>query len=70
MLKPEQSRNLKKTQKRLVIFLLMVFVFDVFIAFLLFRYTKVHAVLCGVIVILITAFLYLLFLGVCAKIDV
>ena len=69
MLKPEESRNLKKTQKRLAIFLAIVFLFDVFIAFLLFKYTKIHSVLCGVIICVVTALLYLLFLVVCAKID-
>jgi len=69
MLKPEQSRDLRKTHKRLVVFLFLIFVLDVFIAFLLFRYTKIHSVLCGFIIIVITAFLYLLFLGICARID-
>jgi hypothetical protein len=40
-----------------------------FIAFLLFRYTKIHSVLCGLIIIIITGFLYLIFLAICAKID-
>lgn len=69
MLKPEQSRDLRKTYKRLMIFLVIAFIFDAFIAFLLFKYTKLSSVLCGLIIIIITAFLYLLFLGICANID-
>lgn len=69
MLKPEQSRDLRKTYKRLIGFLVSIFIFDVFIAFLFFRYTKIHAVLCGFIIIVITGFFYLLFLAICAKID-
>ena len=44
MLDPKESRNLKKTSKRLLIFLLIVFVFDVFICFLFFRYTSMSPV--------------------------
>ena len=69
MLKPEISRDLKKKQKRLGLFLVLVFILDVFIAFLFFKYTQINKVLCGFIIIVITAFLYLLFLGLCAKID-
>lgn len=69
ILKPEQSRDLKKNYKRLAIFLVLVFVFDVFIAFLFFKYTKIHSVLCGFIIICITGVLYLLFLAICDKID-
>lgn len=69
MLKPEESRNLKKKSKRLVIFLCLVFIFDAFIAFLFFSYTKMHSVLCGFIIIVITVFLYLLFNLICAKLD-
>lgn len=69
MLKPEQSRDLRKKNKRLMLFLALVFILDVFFAFLLFKYTKIHSVLCGFIIIVITSFLYLLFLGICAKID-
>lgn len=69
MLKPEISRDLKKKQKRLGLFLVLVFILDVLIAFLFFKYTQINKVLCGFIIIVITAFLYLLFLGVCAKID-
>ena len=69
MLDPKESRNLKKTSKRLLIFLLIVFVFDVFICFLFFRYTSMSPVLCGFIIICITTVLYLLFSLICAKID-
>ena len=69
MLDPKERRNLKKTSKRLLIFLLIVFVFDVFICFLFFRYTSMSPVLCGFIIICITTVLYLLFSLICAKID-
>lgn len=69
VLKPEQSRDLKKNYKRLALFLVLVFVFDAFIAFLFFEYTKINSILCGFIIICITGVLYLLFLWVCAKID-
>lgn len=69
MLKPTERRDLKKNTKRLSIFLVSVFILDAFVAFLLFKYTKIHSVLCGFIIIVITAILYLLFLIICAKID-
>ncbi len=69
MLMPKESRNLKKTLKRLGIFLLIVFLFDVFIGFLFFKYTNMSGVLVGFIIICITTVLYLLFLLICAKID-
>ena len=69
MLMPKESRDLKKTYKRLLWFLLCVFVFDAFICFLFFKYTKLNQVLAGFIVICITGILYLLFSLLCAKID-
>ncbi len=69
MLDPKERRNLKVSNKRLAIFLAIIFVFDCFIAFLFFKYTNLHSVLCGFIIIVITAILYLLFLLICAKID-
>lgn len=69
MMLPKESRDLKKTYKRLVWFLVGVFIFDVFIAFLLFKYTNINQVLCGFIIIVISGILYLLFLAICAKID-
>ncbi len=69
MLDPKESRNLKKSSKRLIIFLLSVFIFDVFICFLLFKYTSISSVLGGFIIICITFVLYLLFSLICAKID-
>lgn len=69
MLQPKESRDLKKTHKRLCVFLVIAFLIDAFIAFLLFSYTKINEVLCGFIIIVFTTFLYLLFLLICAKID-
>lgn len=69
MLLPKESRDLRKSYKRLGIFILIVFILDVFICFLFFKYTNMHPVLNGFIIICITAILYLLFLAICAKID-
>ncbi len=69
MLMPKERRDLRKTYKRLGIFLLIVFLLDVFICFLFLKFTDMSTVLCGFIIICITAVLYLLFLLICAKID-
>ena len=69
MMKPEDKRDLKKSYKRLALFLAIVFVFDAFIAFLFFKYTKINEILCGFIMVVITGILYLLFTLICAKID-
>ena len=69
MLLPNQSRDLRKKYKRLMWFLIAVFIFDVFICFIFFEYTSMNKVLAGFIVICITAVLYLLFSLICAKID-
>ena len=69
MLQPQESRNLKKSYKRLAIFLIVVLLFDAFIAFLLYKYTNISSVLCGFAIIVFTTLLYLLFLLICAKID-
>ena len=69
MLKPQESRDLKKTYKRLAWFLVIAFVLDAFIAFLLLKYTTIGEVWTGFIIIVFSTFLYLLFLWLCAKID-
>ena len=69
MLEPSSKRDLKKSYKRLMIFLAIIFVFDGFIAFLFIKYTNMHPVLCGFLIIVITTFFYLIFLAICAKID-
>lgn len=69
MLTPKDSRDIKKTGKRLMWFLLAVFIFDAFICFLLIKYADMHPAVNGLIIICITGLLYLLFLGICAKID-
>ncbi len=69
MLQPKESRDLKKTYKRLCIFLAIAFVIDAFLAFVLFAYAKINEVLCGFIIIVWTTLLYLLFLFICGKID-
>ncbi len=69
MINPEERRDLKKANKRLIIFLALVFFIDGFICFLFYQYTNMHPVLNGFLIIVITSFLYLLFMGICAKID-
>ncbi len=69
MLNPNESRNLRKSYKRLAIFLPIVFLVDAFICFLFYAYTSLSPVVCGVIIIAITAVLYLLFWFVCVKIE-
>ncbi len=69
MLEPTERRNLKKSTKRLLIFLLPIFLLDAFIAYLFFEYTNMHPVLCGFIIIVFTSAVYLIFMWVCAKID-
>ena len=64
-----EKRDLKIKSKRLLWFILGIFIFDAFICFLLFKYTKINEVLAGFIVIVFTALLYLLFLFLCDKID-
>lgn len=69
MLSQDESRNLRKSYKRLAIFLPCVFLFDAFICFLLLSYAKLSPVLSGFIIIMITFVLYLLFYYLCAKIE-
>ncbi len=69
LINPEEKRDLKKSNKRLVIFLLITFFLDGFIAFLFFKYTKIHTALCVFIILVITTIFYLLFLWICGKID-
>lgn len=69
MLQPKESRDLKKTYKRLCIFLVIAFIIDAFLAFVLYKYAKVGEILVGFIIIVWTTLLYLLFLWICAKID-
>ena len=69
MLLPKEGRDLRKTSKRLMWFLLGVFILDAFICFLFFKYTQMNKVLAGFIIICTTGVLYLLFLFICAKID-
>ena len=67
MMTPKDSRDLKKTSKRLMWFLIAVFIFDAFICFLLIKYADMHPAVNGLIIICITGLLYLLFLAICAK---
>lgn len=69
MLKPNESRDLRKSYKRLAWFLLGVVLIDAFIAFLLYRYTTISDFLCGLVIVLLTTILYLLYLWVCSKFD-
>jgi len=69
MLRPRESRDLKKTYKRLCVFLVIAFILDAFLAFIFYKYTRVNEFLIGFIIIIWTTILYLLFLFICAKID-
>lgn len=70
MLRPKESRDLKKTSKRLAIFLLIALVIDAFLAFVLFKYAGIKSeVLVGFIIIVWTTVMYLIFYFICAKID-
>lgn len=69
-LKPGETRDLKRSYKRLLWFILGVLLVDAFIAFLIFRANpRFNPVLCGFIIICITSVLYLIYLWICAKID-
>ena len=68
-MKPEDSRDLRKNSKRLMWFLLCIFLFDAVIVFTLINYAGLSPVLSGFIIIVITAVVYLCFWLICAKID-
>lgn len=68
-MRPEDSRDLKKHYNRTIWFLLIVFLFDAFIVYLLINYASLSPILSGFIIILITSLLYLCFWLICAKID-
>lgn len=64
-----EKRDLKLKSKRLLWFILGIFIFDAFICFLFFKYTSMSKVLAGFIIIVMTSLLYLLFCLICDKID-
>lgn len=64
-----EKRDLKVKGKRLLWFILGIFLLDAFICFLLFKYTNLNEVLAGFIVVVFTSLFYLLFLFLCDKID-
>ena len=68
-MKPEESRDLRKNSKRLMWFLLCIFLFDAVIVFTLINYAGLSPVLSGFIIIVITAVVYLGVWLICAKID-
>ena len=68
MLKPNESRNLKKQYKRILIFLSIFFVFALVLCYLLML-AGISPVLNGFIIIVCASIFYLLFLFICAKID-
>lgn len=70
LLKPTESRDLKRTYKRLGWFLLGALLIDAFIAFLFYKYVpSISPVLCGFIIIVITSLLYVCFYLICYKVD-
>ena len=69
-LKPNESRDLRRSYKRIGWFLLGVLLIDAFIAFLIFRANpEFNGFLCGVIIICITTVFYLIYLWVLGKLD-
>lgn len=68
MLAPRESKSLKKSTKRLMWFLIVMFVFCLAESYLLLL-AKVSAVVNGVIVVATAGVFYLVFLVICAKID-
>ena len=69
-LSPNERRDLKQSYKRIGWFLLGVLLIDAFIAFLLYYwFPYINQVLCGFIIVVITALLYLVYLWICSKID-
>jgi Kef-type K+ transport system membrane component KefB len=70
MLRPTESRDLRKAMSRLGWFLLGVLLIDSFIAFLLYKYVPtIHPVLCGFIIIVFTTILYICYSLIFAKVD-
>lgn len=66
---PEEGRNFKRNYKRLMWFLLGIFLIDFFIVFVLINYAHLSSVLAGFIIIVFTSICYLCFYLICAKID-
>lgn len=64
-----ERRDLKVKGKRLLWFILGIFIVDAFICFLLFKFANISEVLAGFIIIVFTGLMYLLFLLLCDKID-
>lgn len=68
-MKPEDGRNLRRNYKRLMWFLIGIFMLDFFIVFVLINYAHLSSVLSGFIVIVFTSICYLFFYFICAKIE-
>lgn len=68
MLERHEGKNLRKTIKRTLYYLVVAFVVCLPISYLLIL-AGVSAVVNGIIIICIVAFFYLIFLLICAKID-
>ena len=66
---PEEGRNFRRNYKRLMWFLLGIFLIDFFIVFVLINYAHLSSVLAGFIIIVFTSICYLCFYLICAKID-
>ena len=66
---PEDGRNFRRNYKRLMWFLLGIFLIDFFIVFVLINYAHLSSVLAGFIIIVFTSICYLWFYLICAKID-
>ena len=69
-LKPTERRDLRRSYKRLGLFILGIFLIDAFIAFLIYRSNpEFSGFLCGLIIVCVTTVFYLLYLWVLKKLD-
>lgn len=68
-MRPEDSRDLRKNYKRLMWFLVSIFLIDALIVFTLINYANLSPVLSGFIIIVFTSIVYLCFYVICDKID-
>lgn len=68
MIAPKESKNLRKSLKRTMMFLVGVFIFCLVESYLL-QLAGLSAVWNGFVIIVTAAVLYLIFILICAKID-
>ncbi len=69
MLQPKDKRPMKKAMKRFVWFVVAYFVVAILVAGLLIAYTNIPQWANMIICVVLAGAMYLVFLGICAKID-